>query len=205
MSDIKVTNNTAYTIHVAMSWKGIIQYYKNDLAPGRSYNFDKFGIGGSDFTAVVSAPNSENKFNHDADALNILGLVGIGAGAVVAVAGLILIPVTAGVSSGASLAAVGMITALSAGTAVAGAAVALGGIILEGIDGVIQPATYKGLAVSDKYELSVGGGDLIGLPKSDENGNILLDDDNKATLIVSEIKPLTVAWKNLTWNSSGSS
>ncbi len=201
MSEIKVTNNTKYPIHIAMSWKGIVQYHKNNLLPGEEYNFSKFLTGWSDFTAVIASP--ENEFSDKGNAANIAGLVGIGLSAVVATAGLILIPVTGGVSSSLTAAALATITTISATTAVLGGVITLGGIVLEGIDGVMQPASYKALFVSDKYKLSVEGGDLIGLPKTDENGEILLDENGNATLIVSEIKPLIVKWKNLTSGKSG--
>lgn len=201
MSEIKVTNNTNFPIHIAMSWKGIIQYFENDLLPGEEHNFDKFGTGWSDFTAVIASP--DNKFSYDGVAANVAGLVGIGISAIVATAGLILIPVTGGVSTTLTAGALATITTISAVTAIAGSVITLGGIVLEGIDGVMQPASFKALFVSDRYKLSVEGGDLIGSPKTDENGEVLLDENGNATLIVTEIKPLVVKWTNLTSGKSG--
>jgi len=180
MSNITVTNNTLLPIHVATSWKGIIQFYKNDLKPGESFNFDKFGLGWTDFTAVVAT--SENKFNHDSDASAILGLVAVGAGIAASIAGLALLPFSGG--SSAALVAAGYAVAGTAG------AISLAGAVIEGVEGALMPASVKALFVSDGYELNVDGGNIVG---AYEDG----------VFHVTRIDPLEVRWRNRTSGTQG--
>ena len=182
MSDISVKNNTHLPIHIAMTWKGIVQYYRNDLPPGEMHNFDQFGTGWSDFTAVIGT--DENKFNHDSDAAAILGLAAVVGGIAMGIAGLVLIPFTAGTSATATV--IGISVAISAGT------VSLAGAVIEGVEGVLMPASVKALFVSDRYSLKVNGGNVIGTHDSETN-----------TFTVSKIEPLVINWENKTAGTKG--
>lgn len=178
MSNISVTNTTKLPIHIAMSWKGVIQYYVNDLQPGQSHNFNQFALGWSDFSAVVGTP--ENKFNHESDFANILAFGTALTGLAVSIAGLVAIPFTGGAST----------PLVVIGIAAAAAGVSLTGVVIEGIEGALMPASVKALFVSDQYTLNVGGGEVVGIHNEKEK-----------TFQVTEIKPLSVGWKN---NTSGS-
>lgn len=182
MSNIKVTNNTNLPIHICMTWKGIVQYYKNDLQPGESFNFDKYFTGWSDFHAVVGT--EENKFNHDQDFANIFNFAAAITGVALSIAGLVLVPLSGGTSS--ALVAAGVAIAASS-TSVAAASV-----VIDGLNGVLMPASLKGVFVSDIYEISVAGGDIRG--QHTENSN---------TFVVSDVEPLSINWKNLTSGQVG--
>ena len=183
MSKIKVTNNTNLPIHIAMTWAGIVQYYKNDLQPGASFDFSEFGTGWSDFTAVVGTP--ENEFSHKMDATKIMSFVTAGAGILTSIAGIALIPFSGGASAGLVFAG---LTVTAASTTVAATNVAI-----RGVEGEMSPATIKGLFVSDHYTMSVQGGNIIGS----------LDEDGQ-TFHVQKFEPLYVEYKNETSRESHS-
>lgn len=182
MSNISVTNNTKLPIHIAMTWKGIVQYFHNDLKPGETHNFDKFFTGWSDFHAVVAT--EENRFSHDNDAAAILGLGAVVAGVVASVAGIALLPFSGGTSSAMVIAGIAV-----AGTA---GAISVAGAVIEGIEGILMPASVKALFVSDKYTISVKGGNIIGV----------FEEDNK-TFTVTKVEPLSVHWRNEISGNSG--
>lgn len=182
MSNIAVTNNTRLPIHIAMTWKGIVQYYHNDLKPGETHNFDKFLTGWSDFHAVIAT--EENRFNHDSDAGAILGLGAVAAGIVISVAGIALLPFSGGTSSAAVVA--GIAIASTAGV------ISVAGAVIEGVEGILMPASVKALFVSDKYSISVEGGNIIGV----------FEEDSK-TFTVTKVEPLSVHWKNEVSGNSG--
>ncbi|TCK07611.1 hypothetical protein [Marinobacterium mangrovicola] len=184
MSNIKITNNTNLPIHICMTWKGIVQYYKNDLQPGESYNFDKFGMGWSDFHAVVGTES--NKFNHDQDFANILSFGAAITGVVIGVAGLVLVPFSGGSST--ALVAAGTALAISS-TSVSAASVAI-----DGINGALLPASLKAIFVSDHYDISIYGGDILGDHEKS---------DGEEKFVVSRIDPLRIEWKNLANGNTG--
>ena len=184
MSSIKVTNNTNLPIHICMTWKGIVQYYKNDLQPGESHNFDKFFTGWSDFSAVIGT--EENKFNHDKDFSNILSFGTAITGAILSITGLVLAPVTGG----------GSVVLAMSGAAIAAAStsVSIASVVIDGMNGVLMPASVKALFVSDKYTISLTGANILG-------DHVKSGDEEK--FLVSKVEPLQIKWNNLTSGASG--
>lgn len=190
MSDITVKNDTVHNLHIAFAWSGIVQYYENDLAPGETKKFSKFGIGFSDFTAIVG--NDENKFSHDKDFLGALAIGGIVGGVLIAAAGIALIPFTGATSTALTAAGVSTaVTAASVGVAVSGAVITVAGIVLEVADATLEPASIKAVDVGLKQTITVAGGEVTGDIKVDENGQPVLDDNGNATMVVASIAPLT--------------
>lgn len=193
MSSIMIHNNTNMKIHVAWSWKGIIQFYFNDLEPGGKRFFGDFLTGWSDFTAVVAT--EENRFNFYNNASNIVGLSLAVGGLALSALGLVLLIPSAGTSSALIVAGTTVAsTTIVAGTTVAitSGVVSLAGVTVEAIEGLLTPATFKGIFVSDKYDIYVKGAEIRGTY-----------DQTKKTFKSTSIAPLKIEWVNHTSGKNG--
>ena len=185
MSDICVTNNSGLPIHVAMSWKGVVQDYVNYLQPGDSHQFDRFYRGRFDFTAVVAT--KDNSFAQNSDVMSASGLVKIGSELTKTIEGLVVIPSMGGL---AEIASSPLKTSIP--ITASGPTTMLDTVHVEGAEGVLLPTHVKALFVADSYRICVRGGEIVGRFDAPNN-----------TFSMREINPIRVYWKNKTRDLSG--
>lgn len=176
-------DSSAMPVHIAISWGGIIQHHRNDIPPGGYWEVNVPGLGWHGLD--VRPSNGKNQFDPSKD--NVSGIANIAIGAVatvVAAAGIILIPFTAGSST--------FITGAAIATAVGGGVVTATDIAFAIGDAVVNPVSMSNLYGPDGYNIHVKGGDLIGKY-----------DDNSKKFTVTSFQPLLIEWHNNTSHSSG--
>ncbi|NMO72894.1 hypothetical protein BCV02_01275 [Vibrio breoganii] len=175
-------NSPSLPVHIAITWGGIIQHYANDIPVGGYWEVDVPGGGWHD---VQLRPGlRESRFDPKKDNVIAVAEIVIGSlAAVIAVAGVVLVPLTGG---GSVVVAAGVVTATM------GTVVTLTDIGFVIADRVVNPVSIAGLYGPDGYDIEVGGGDLT----SDE-------DAATSTPIVRNIKPFVMKWKNNKTNSTG--
>lgn len=176
-------NSSAMPVHIAIEWGGILQHWKNDIPVGGYWEVNVPGLG---WHAIEVRPsNGKNQYDPAKD--NVFGIANIAIGsvaAVVAAAGIVLIPFTAGSSS--------FVTGAAIATAVGGGVVTATDIAFAIGDAVVNPVTLSNMYGPDGYNIHVRGGDLIGTY-----------DENTGLFTVTGYQPLLVEWENNTSHSKG--
>jgi hypothetical protein len=183
--EIKVINNAQTLIHGALSWNSIQQQCFNDLAVGSTHQFN-VGQGWHDLTILMGS--KEHKFNeNDNNKINIGRLLLQGLTIAVPGAGIALWGITMSVDpiAGTDL--------LRIGTRPTGAKEQDWNVKITAAPNVkVFPVVVTQLFAPHGYDITITGGEMTA--KRDKAAN---------TLLVTEVKPLHLHWKNTTNGNSG--
>jgi len=181
-------------MHVGTEWGHIVQEFHNFLLPGESVDVPAASFFGWQ-DVVVKHGLQENKISHKDDWKSVMGIAVFSVGGVAEVVGAgLAIIVTGGVAAPAVLAAVSAQTlAVSAAAATTAGIVTLAAETAVTIaDFTVRPAVLNGMWGPDGYEIDITGGDVTGFY-----------DETSKKFVTTEVRPISLSWKNTTSGTSG--